>query len=299
MTKEELLKPRWKVISDFPNYSVSDTGLVKNNKTNKILKPYINKNRGYCYVKLQQEGRQKGIHIAQLVARCFIPNPYSKKTINHIDGNKSNNCVENLAWATHKENSQHAFKSGLGKSGLHHYRSKFSAEDLHDIIELHNQGLKSFEIARLYNVSESPINSIIVGKSYRNIQFGRKVTLLTPRFEVVLDYPFSPYKVGAIITTGENSNLYRVFQRFPDIFRLMFWWEEREQGELPAFIKKIDTGMIYEVDWLFDTATAWSVGIWFNRKGIDVNLNGQDQDFSLLKIYEPSSEEEYLKQNNS
>lgn len=51
--------------------------------------------------------------IHRLVAQAFIPNPENKKTVNHKDGNKLNNCIDNLEWATEKENQQHKWKNGL------------------------------------------------------------------------------------------------------------------------------------------------------------------------------------------
>ena len=82
------------------DYFVSDFGRVLSlcNNEARVLKPY-NCN-GYLCVSISNKDRK----IHQLVARAFIPNPEAKPIIHHIDGNKQNNNVSNLMWATHKEN---------------------------------------------------------------------------------------------------------------------------------------------------------------------------------------------------
>ncbi len=88
------------------------------NRKGKLLKPSIDK-YGYKKVVLTKNGKRKTYTVHRLVAMAFIPNPYSKKTVNHIDGNKLNNCVDNLEWATSKEQKEHAIKHGLCDNNLH------------------------------------------------------------------------------------------------------------------------------------------------------------------------------------
>lgn len=104
----------WKTIivnNKETNYSISDNGEVKNNKTNKILKQQIQ--NGYCHCTLSIDKKGKRFRIHRLVAEAFIPNLDNKEYVNHIDGDRQNNCVNNLEWATPAENTQHAFSSGL------------------------------------------------------------------------------------------------------------------------------------------------------------------------------------------
>lgn len=101
----------WVVINNYPLYSISNLGNVKNNKTNLKLKIDHNKD-GYCQVKLYNpKSKTKTIH--RLVALHFIENPENKQEVNHKDGNKLNNCVNNLEWVTKKENKAHADTTGL------------------------------------------------------------------------------------------------------------------------------------------------------------------------------------------
>ena len=99
-------------IKDFPDYKISITGNVWSMKSRKWLKPANNK-RGYLYISLRKDGKTYTKTIHNLVAKAFIPNPDNKPQINHIDGNKTNNLVNNLEWVTAKENNQHAWDIGL------------------------------------------------------------------------------------------------------------------------------------------------------------------------------------------
>jgi hypothetical protein len=79
------------------------------------MKPQINA-RGYLVIGLMINDKQRMHKIHRLVSNAFIENPENKPQVNHIDGNKLNNCISNLEWATQKENIQHAYKNGLFES---------------------------------------------------------------------------------------------------------------------------------------------------------------------------------------
>lgn len=117
----------WKDIEGFENYQISNLGNVRAlNKYNrqglskelvkqsKIIKPIIN-THGYCSVNLYKDKKcyRKDNH--RLVAKMFIPIPKRLLQVNHIDGNKQNNNIDNLEWVSAKENTQHAIKIGLIK----------------------------------------------------------------------------------------------------------------------------------------------------------------------------------------
>lgn len=102
----------WKDIQGFENlYKVSTDGRIKA-RTGKIIKPY-NNGFGYLTVHLYKDGESHSRKIHRLVAEAFISNPERKPQVNHIDGDKSNNHVDNLEWATQSENMQHAYSNGL------------------------------------------------------------------------------------------------------------------------------------------------------------------------------------------
>lgn len=94
-------------------YAISNDGVVMNLSNNTPLTPIKNPN-GYLKVGLATgDGKHKQLSIHTLVAKHFIPNPYDYPQVNHIDGNKENNHVDNLEWVSAAENVNHALKAGL------------------------------------------------------------------------------------------------------------------------------------------------------------------------------------------
>jgi hypothetical protein len=107
----EIINEIWKKINDFP-YKISNFGRVKNND-GLIMRTRVLKN-GYESLSLVNNNNEKfNKTVHRLVAEAFIPNPENKETVNHKDGNKLNNLLENLEWNTQSENVKHAFDTGL------------------------------------------------------------------------------------------------------------------------------------------------------------------------------------------
>jgi hypothetical protein len=108
---------RWKVIDIHHNYSVSTHGRLRNDKTNRILKP-MNDKDGYHVVDLYINGKQTRVKIHRLVCLTFIYNPLNKKCVDHIDNNRKNNHINNLRWATNSENQMNKKKLSNNTSGV-------------------------------------------------------------------------------------------------------------------------------------------------------------------------------------
>lgn len=94
----------WKIIKEFPNYSVSNTGKVINIKRNKLMSIYKKEN-GYLVVKLSRSNQSFEKRVHRLVAQAFIPNINNLPHINHKDENPTNNNVDNLEWCDNQYNN--------------------------------------------------------------------------------------------------------------------------------------------------------------------------------------------------
>lgn len=105
----------WRDIEQFKGeYQISNFGRIRNYRTKKVLKNYISPEGYICNsLRHSKEKRTHTVRVHRLIAEAFIPNPNNYSIINHIDGNKQNNNIENLEWCTAQHNIQHSFDNGL------------------------------------------------------------------------------------------------------------------------------------------------------------------------------------------
>lgn len=102
------------LIKGLDHHTVTEHGVVTNQKTGTVLTPNIRKN-GYYLMTIWEQNKCYKKYLHRILAEAFIPNPEHKRTVNHKDGNKLNNNLSNLEWATHSENISHAHRTGLNK----------------------------------------------------------------------------------------------------------------------------------------------------------------------------------------
>ena len=149
------------------NYSISNYGNVRNNKTGKILSP--RDLRGYKRVSLWYNKKANDHRIHRLVAEEFIPNPDNKLEVNHKNGIRNDNRVENLEWVTGKENAEHrsnVLNFGDTYKGMKNGNSFLSDED---VINIRNSKLSRKQLSETYNVSVTQIGRIIKNKLWTHI----------------------------------------------------------------------------------------------------------------------------------
>lgn len=162
------MREKWMLITDYENYAVSNIGNIKNVKTNKTLKQ-MDTNNGYKSVMLCKNNKKRIFRTHRLVAMMFLENPNDKPYINHINGIKTDNFVENLEWCTAKENDNHARKIGLKKQNkpviITHIETKETI-----IFE------STAECSRFLNSNNGSINRVLTKK--RNKHKGYEIKYL-------------------------------------------------------------------------------------------------------------------------
>jgi len=164
------VKEIWREIKEYNgDYLISNLGKIKSIKNNKVtIKKQWNDKDCYLNVSLYFLNKkcQKKVH--RLVAQEFLSNPENKPQINHIDGNKQNNNIDNLEWCTNSENMIHAYKTGLReiRIGENGYNSKLTESNVR-CIRLSNVDMKN--LANIYNVTCTTIFNIKKRKTWRHV----------------------------------------------------------------------------------------------------------------------------------
>lgn len=136
----------------------------------RILKP--NNIRGYFCVQVLAAGKPRNVFIHRMIAELFVPNPHGKPYVNHIDGNKANNKIENLEWVTHAENMRHAFALGLvpyPKSGPGDQSpaAKLDWPSVREIRRLLSEGSRHIDVANQFGVTKGTIGFIARNETWR------------------------------------------------------------------------------------------------------------------------------------
>lgn len=160
----------WKNIKGFEKYQISNYGNVKSfcHNREKILKHKIGK-FGYHRVTLYGNKKMHYKLVSRLVGFAFIENNNNYPDINHIDGNKSNNRIDNLEWCTKQYNSLHYAKYFRKKRiGQDHNRAKLNNEKVLEIRSLKNI-LSGREISKKFGVTPSTISIIINNKNWTHV----------------------------------------------------------------------------------------------------------------------------------
>lgn len=164
---------QWKPVEDYETlYEVSTLGKVRafakhvalpqgamrSHEQHELAQETIEK--GYKRVSLCHKGETEKVLVHLLIARAFIDNPHNYPVVNHQDGNKTNNHVENLEWCTTEYNHHHAIEHGL--------RTGWKSEDIDRVKEMIAAGMSSQEIAMVWNRPRQTIGDIKADR-HRNL----------------------------------------------------------------------------------------------------------------------------------
>lgn len=127
--------------------------------------------RGYLSISLIKNKISKSLKVHRLVAKTFIANPHNKPQINHKDGNKSNNFVENLEWCDNSENQKHAYRLGLqpSRKGSLNGNAKINEVMANEIRVKYSTGcFYQKDIAKMYGLTQGSVTHIITNKRWNN-----------------------------------------------------------------------------------------------------------------------------------
>lgn len=172
------MEQEWRDVIGYEGYyQVSNVGQVRRSKQSSgakaghILSQTVNRQTGYLMVGMSKNGRMRGHYVHVLVAEAFIyPRPIGMQ-VNHKDGNKTNNVINNLEYLTPSENTLHAYANGLIRHAVGEEipTTRLNPGKVHTIRKLlktHSQA----EIARMYGVHQSSISDIATKVTWKHLQ---------------------------------------------------------------------------------------------------------------------------------
>lgn len=173
---------KWRAVVGFEGlYEVSVAGHVRrvgraarNGKgrgggahVGRVLKQQTRRN-SYLSVQLWSEGKYASRLVHCLVAAAFIGPKPPGMDVNHRDGDKSRNAIENLEYLTRSQNNQHAYDTGLKRTGERHGRAKLTAAQVDEIRVAHSLGKSCTALGKEFGVSRGAVRLIIQGKNWRH-----------------------------------------------------------------------------------------------------------------------------------
>lgn len=133
---------------------------------------YMKTNKGYVCIRPMIRGKKIYISVHRAVAEIYIPNPENKPQVNHENGDKNNNSVDNLKWMTNKENRDHAFKNGLMKVGTDYEHTKLTNDDIKYIRENYipkHPEFSGIALSKKFGVGSSQISRIVNNTRWKHL----------------------------------------------------------------------------------------------------------------------------------
>lgn len=150
-------------VKPFPNYRAVSDGSIENKKTGRILKA-SDDSSGYPTVRLFKNGTGYTQRVHRIILEAFDPREDETLQVNHIDGNKHNNSIDNLEWSTRSENMRHAYANGLNHWEGYNERPV-------KIVETGKVYKSQAECARVINGDQPNINACLTGRRKTHMGF--------------------------------------------------------------------------------------------------------------------------------
>ena len=219
-------------------YEVSNTGKITRIKDNKYLKGNNPKNeKGYVRMSLLNiNGKTKKYPLHRIVAFTFIGN--SELEVNHKNGNKLNNDVENLEYTTRKANAHHASVNGLYESAENHWKTNLTNTDVHTICQMFSEGASTRDIIHDLNLENSH-NTIKILSNIRNRKTWTSISQFYNWDTESLKYrtyDIDDIKEMIIMLLKENYRISEVVAKF----------DRYEPKKLRNVLKKVIQGKLYK-----------------------------------------------------
>jgi hypothetical protein len=177
----------FKTIESYPDYEVSNYGRIRT-KSRKVryvhaltkkehfrltehrfLKVHLNTRTGYKFCQLYKNKKMYNVTIHRLVAGCFLETNSNLNVVNHKDGNKHNNIVDNLEWCTDEYNHKHATETGLKAKGTEIKTCKLNENSVHAIKYFLQKGVSHQEISIAFKVSRPTITLINTNRTWKHV----------------------------------------------------------------------------------------------------------------------------------
>lgn len=165
----------WKTIAGFENYQISDKGRVKSlnyaqSGIERIMKSDLT-NDGYLRIRLRKNSIAYKYYVHRLVALHFIPNPTYLPSVNHINGNRTDNRVENLEWISYSENQLKSNRKPKSQvKGEAVFNSKLTEEKVRKIRRKKEKGYNYSQLSREYKVSTGAIKKVVLRYTWKHVK---------------------------------------------------------------------------------------------------------------------------------
>lgn len=167
----------WKTIPDYEDFEASTLGRIRRRLPGGSNSSHVGRLRtpqahetGYLYIAIREDGKTKNLYIHKLILLAFCGPPSDGQECAHFDGNKHNNRLENLRWATRTENSRDKIRHGTSRRGLLNPMRKLSPSKVKRIRALLGKNKTYREISAKFSVSQSTIWKISSGKCWGHVQ---------------------------------------------------------------------------------------------------------------------------------